>query len=322
MGLNMKGLKKVQKDIKDKAGDGDGLFLYSSKLKEEDDIRILPPLPNLNGYYFVEVIEWWINGKTFLSLETFDEDCPITAMVDEAKESGDKEVLALINAKKDGRPVLKKSTSYLIPILHLDCQFDEDSGDLLDWNVQGVKVLKAKPTLMKNINAVVTSRNFQNDTEDKIADRVKGWNITVGKTGKGLNTEYTAIGWNEPMEMDEKYYTDKAIPDVVKLRQDMKKEPDYLESVIGNYLYGDDIIEDVHAKGSDKEDDSPKKATRRSRKKDEETKATSTRSSRSRAKKEEKEEKPVRGRSGRGGRKLNEDAAEFSSDDDDMNDLD
>ena len=116
-----------------------------------------------------------------------------------------------------------------------------------------MKVLSCGSQLMKAINRVVTARTFQNGTEDGIMDRVKGYNIVITKTGTGLDTEYGAMGWNAPLEMDEKYYTEKAIPNVIELTEKKIKSDDHLRSVIRNYFYGEEIVADSNGV-SDEED--------------------------------------------------------------------
>lgn len=249
MGLNIEMLRKKQQEIKKAAGQGgDNLFLYSNKLGEAEDIRILEPRDNTNGSYFVYQEGWWIDGKFFVTGASIGGADVIEDEVDRAKNSKDKDLIALVNAKNtNSAPKLKKETRYLVPILHLDCEFDKQDM-LVDFTVKDDmgKVLVAKPTLLSAINNIVTARQYQNGTENGIADRVKGWNLTIGRSGKGMDTTYSAIGWTAQMEMDEKYYGDK-VPDVYEISKKAMKSDEYLRSVIRNYLYGEDIIEDDSA---------------------------------------------------------------------------
>lgn len=256
MAIDIKKLREMQKNLNKKAGSGDDLYLYSSALKEEQDIRILPASPKMNGVYFAEQEVWWVNGKMYQSNSTFGGDDVIDEEIEEARAEGDKDILALIEKKgAKGMPIVKKETRYLVPVLLLDCKYNDDD-ELVSVDVVGdePKVLVAKPTLIKDINKVFTARPYQNGTQDGMADRVKGFNMIVGKTGSGKQTEYFAMGWNEAMEMEEKYY--KKIPDVMELRDKMKKSDDYLRSVIRNYLYGEEIIEDENTQ---EDEDKPKK---------------------------------------------------------------
>lgn len=254
MGLDIKKLREMQKSIKKKAGQGDGLFLYSNKITEEGiDIRILPPKPSMNGVYFLEETGWWINGKFVVVDEDND---VIEDEIEEARASKDKTLIALLDKKRNNMPIVKKETRYFIPILLLNTKYDDDD-ELISCTVDEAKILVAKPTVLTEINAIVTARQFQNGTKYGVADRVKGYNITLIKEGSGLNTKYRAIGWNEQTEMDEKYYEDKEIPDVFKIHQKSLKSEEYQISVIRNYLYGEDIIEDEETQEEEEQDERP-----------------------------------------------------------------
>ncbi len=237
-GLDLKKLREMQKGISKKAGAGDSIFLFSNKIPEDLDIRLLPPKPNMNGVYFLEQTGWWVNGKFHLVNESDD---VIDAEIKAAKDTKDKTLLALLDKKKDGAPLIKKENRYVLPILTLDTKYDDDDN-LVSCKVDDVKVLVAKPTLMMAINEVVTARPYQNGTEHGIMDRTKGYNIIIGKVGKGLDTKYRAIGWTQQMEMDEEYYKDDKVPDILTMAKKATKSDAYLSSVIRNYLYGEDIL--------------------------------------------------------------------------------
>ena len=254
MALDIKKLREMQKQINNNAGKGDGILLFSNKLTEEGlDIRLLPPKENMNGVYFLEQTGWWVNGKYY----PIDEDNDvIEEEIEEARASKKKDLIALIDKKEGGMAKLKKETRYLLPILVLKTVYNDDE-ELVSCKVEEARVLVAKATVLMEINKIVTSKQYQNGTKDGIADRVKGWNITLTKEGKGLDTKYHAIGWTERMEFDEKWYEDKVVPDVVKIDNDMRKSDEYLVSVIRNYLYGEDILEEDE--NDEEEDDKPTK---------------------------------------------------------------
>lgn len=301
MGLDIKKLRGMQKDLNKKSGGGDGLYLYSNKLGEEQDIRILPPPDESNGMYFVEQEGWWINGKFFLSNSTEvlgGGPDVVQEEVDKAKASGDKTLTALIDKKKNNIPVIKKEFRYLVPVLTLDAKYDDDD-QLVSCEVEDKRILVAKPTLIKAINMIVTGRQFQNQTEHGVADRIKGYNIIVGRQGKGIDTEYIAIGWNEQMEIDEKHYKDA--PNPWEQTRKAGKSDEYLRSVIRNYLYGEEVLAEGESNSEDA-DESVK----------EEPKKKSQRPSRSTAKKAEEKPKSKKP----SGRSLLDDAEE------DLNDLD
>lgn len=246
-GLDMAKLRGMQKDIAKKAGQGDGNFIYSNKLPEEMDFKIAPPPDEALGVYFIEQQGWWVDGKFCMvnSTPLFDGVDVIQEEIDAAKDAQDDSLDALINKKNNNIPVLKFETRYLIPGFQLDVTFDNnDQVSAVKVVDDDCKVLFAKPTLLTAINKVVTSRPFQNGTKYGAADRVKGAPIILGKTGAKLKTVYSATPWNQPLELDEKYYDEKKLSNVFEITRKMAKSDTYLRSVIRNYLYGDAIIED------------------------------------------------------------------------------
>ena len=257
MALDIKKLREMQKQINNKAGQGDGILFFSNKLTEEGmDIRLLPPKENMNGVYFLEQTGWWVNGKYY----PIDPDNDvIEEEIEEAKASKKRDLIALVEKKNNGMPVLKKETRYLLPILVLKAIYNDDE-ELVSVKVEETRVLVAKATVLMEINKIVTSKQYQNGTKDGIADRVKGWNITLMKEGKNLDTKYHAIGWTERTEIDEKWYEDKNVPDLIKIDADMRKSEAVTISVIRNYLYGEPLLEEGGDNEEEEETPKPKKS--------------------------------------------------------------
>jgi hypothetical protein len=125
-----------------------------------------------------------------------------------------------------------------MPLLLLKCTFNADyTPKTIDVVDNKPKVFICGIQMLKGINKVATSRNFQNGTENGFLDREKGFNLLLGKTGKGLDTAYSAEGWKEPTLMPENFYAN--IPDVQKDIKNNIKSDNYLRGVIRNYLYGE-----------------------------------------------------------------------------------
>ena len=247
--MNFAALKNLQENLNSR---GSNLILSTKKLGEETDIRLIPPLPNMNGVYNLERITYWINNKHYVSPETFDRPCPIAEEIQAAKEwaeaEKDDDLKKLLNNKKG----LKKVSEFWMPILLLKCIFTKDN-ELESFSVVDtkVKVFSCGAMLLKAINRIVTARTYQNGTPDGIADREKGCNIIIQKSGSGIDTEYSAIGWTAPTPMDEKYYDEKAIPDVIAMTEKQIKSEEHLRSVIRNYLYGEEIVPDTSSADDD-----------------------------------------------------------------------
>lgn len=244
MALDLKKLRKKHKEIK--TGGGDDLILYSNKLPEELDIRLMPPTEEMAGVYFVEQHGWWVDGHFHAVASSFGGTDFIEEEIDAAKAANDPELNALLEKTKQvgsGKmKVVKRETRYLVGILVLNVP-DEDDGEVTVKDDM-VKVLVAKPSLLKQINKTVTHKLYQNGTPDGICDREKGFNLVIGKSGAGLDTEYSAQGYLQPMEMDEKYYKAPKYLDLLKFAKGGLKSEAATRSIIRNYLYGEDIIED------------------------------------------------------------------------------
>lgn len=302
MGLNISGLKNFQQNLEERSS-GNSYF-NQGKIGEETDIRILPPVASLNGMYFLERTVYWIKKKPYVSPATFGEPCPIEQELEKIKEDAqnDPDLQALIDSD-----LFQKRSDFLIPILLLNCDFAD--GGNMPSSIKVVdekpKILQCGPQLLKAINKVATSRNFQNGTEDGFTDREKGFGLILSKKGTGLKTEYSATGWPNPNEMDEKYYTD--IPDVVAETRKNIHSDEYYIGVLNNYFYGDPMPEKPK-----KEEDAagPKTASRRSRTTEpaqepakDETPKTATRgraanTTQSEPKEEEQPKTTARGRTG------------------------
>lgn len=256
MALDMKKMRAMQTDINKKSGEGDGVLLFAGKLTEETNVRLLPPSEEMAGSYFVEQEGWWINGKFYLSNTTSILGGTVDVIeeeVNDAKESEDPDVKALVNRKNSfGLPMVKREVRYLIPLVMLDVKYDDDDY-ITEIREEDAKILVAKPTLMRKINALVTSKPYQNGTANGLLDREKGWNLILSKTGKGTDTEYDAMGWTESTQIDQKWYSEKVwkTVDPISLTKSFSNSDEHLRSVIRNYLYGDPIIEDAKKEKSD-----------------------------------------------------------------------
>lgn len=273
MGLDTKKLKEVGAELEKRTQGSSKGWFNAKSIDGTADIRIMDPVPEMEGVYFIEVPVWWVNKQKFISPKFLGEECPIERAVEEAKAEKDPDVLALLKAKEGTMPKVDFSYEYWMPILLLEWEFDGDTivgiydGDdydpaLIDkYIVDGrVKMFQAGISLVKAINTIATARN-----NGLMTDPVKGFNITCSKTGKGRETKYAALK-AENMPMPQKYYDDMVSPmDIVK---SLMHTNEYMDSVIGNYLWGEDkleeefrfpdIREELTARFKDDGDDSPK----------------------------------------------------------------
>ena len=238
MGLDLKKMREQQAHIQSAAGGGDDkLFLYAEKLKPEEFVKPMPDLiGSLNGSYYVEQVIWWINGKMYLSNATFNEDCVIQEEYDKAKKLAEKDedIEELLNKKNDKKaPLIQKQVRFLVPVLHLDLEFnsrDTEAVDKVSIQDDRVKVLVMRVKLMDEFHRVIISKTVNKKGGWGAMDKETGSIIQIGKEGSGLNTRYYAQFF-EKMEdddvyevlSDDKYYKEGAIPDIWKLTKDMRK---------------------------------------------------------------------------------------------------
>lgn len=238
MAIDLKVLKAKNEQLA--KGSGSDKFLKQKDMTEDGiDFRILPPPESLAGNYFLEVILYWINNKPYISPATFGKPCPIAAEVEKAKAEKDPELSILLEDTK----LFKKDTQFWVAGLQMQKEYGEDN-ELISSSVVGekAKVLQCGRMLIQGLNKIVLSRQAQNGTENGIADRIKGRDIILSKSGKGMETKYAAEACLEITKVDKKYVEN--VPDVYQMATEDLKSDKYLKSVMRNYLYGEAIIED------------------------------------------------------------------------------
>jgi len=252
MGLNLDALKGMQQEM-DK-GSTDGKYFQQKEIGAETDIRIMPPTEEMGGVFFQKKIVYWINGKPYISPETFGEECPIALEVEEARKQNDPQLNKLLDSK-----LFTKKTSYVYPMLLLDNVVLDKDGKLKSYTIKDnrVKVGECGNQLIRAIIDISVKRPYQNGTENGFLDRELGFNLMLSKTGKDLNTKYSADAHRFPHEMDEKWYKD--VPNVVEEVRNGIYPNDYLQSVIGNFLYGEELMEKPKRAKKEEVEEKPKR---------------------------------------------------------------
>lgn len=257
MALDMNALRAKDQEIKSRST-GDNNMFYLKDIKDEKEVRILPPNEAMNGLPYVEQKGWWIDGKFYQSNVTFGGKDVIEEELNEAKASGDADILELVNKKKNGIAVLKSEYRYLIPAL---CFTEKEvKGDTV-YTVDDdrAKIIVCKPSLVGEINKLFTNKRYQNGTPDGILDLKKGWNVILTKTGSGKETEYGLFASPTTSVVDPKWVEEANYPDPVAYTERIKASNRHLRSVIRNYLYGEDIIEDPKKETKAETKPAPKK---------------------------------------------------------------
>lgn len=261
MALDISKLANLGKSL----SSGNNMFMKPKDIGEETIVRVLPPLPALNGLFALTVERWWVNKKPYICPSTFGGTPIFQEELDEAMSSDDPDVVA---AAQDKRSITKK-TEYWIPLLHLELQ---GTGRNAEYIVKGEapRVLTVGPQLYGKMIKLATNRRYQNDSDDGITDRVEGYNIALSREGSGLNTDYDAV-IAEQMEMPAKYY--RNIPDVHAMAEKMVSSEKYLRAVIREYLYGEPIparLQDQEDKRREENKNATAPGARRSTKDDDE----------------------------------------------------
>ena len=252
MPIDPRKVKAFQKDLEDKSKGLDN-FLNASKIEGTVDVRILDPLPNMDGLYSLEIPVWWIGKTKIICPEIFGEGDLIQDVISAAEGQNDPDITKLLNAKNEwGSLKVRKQIEYWIPILVLDWKIDEQDQiigiytddnqydlNLIDTFVRNKApmVLNCKTQLMKAINHEASTRGGH-----LMFDREKGFNLILEKTGSGRDTLYKASK-ADAMPMPAKYYGEGNTPDLMNICKAALYTDEYMDAVIGNYLYGEAIPE-------------------------------------------------------------------------------
>jgi len=257
MPLDPKAVKAAQEELDSKSGSD--FFL---RLKENDvkDIRVLEPSPAMAGNWYIEVPIYWIGkvrvvGNELSNGEDIVEKIMTDIEADFAKTNEQKDFNTLRN-RTDGKfnaPVIRKQYEYWVPVLEfawdVDTQdqivgiYDEKGNvdpNLVKKFVSGgkPKILDAKVSLIKQVNKVITARGGYD-----MPDPVKGFNLSISRTGTGRDTVYSATK-TESMPMPSEFYGSKAL-DPVRLAKAQVHTDDYIDKVLGNYFYGEALPKDA-----------------------------------------------------------------------------
>ena len=250
MSVDLKKLKEYQQELEERTSGGKN-WITAAKFKDGVDFRVLEPLANMNGLYFLEVPVWWVNGKKALSPRVFDEADVIAEVIDDAKAQKDPDIDALIKASGPNGPRLQLKLEYWMSVLQFDWKFEgddivgifDDKGDvdvnLIDKYIvdQCPKILAAGTQLLKAINHEATIRGGAS-----MFDRLNGTNLFGKRTGSQRKTVYTADKMDQ-FPMPEKYYGEGNSPDLLLHCKAGMLTNDYMEMLICWYLYGDEFEE-------------------------------------------------------------------------------
>ena len=199
-------------------------------------IRILPPLPQLNGAFFQSKIVHWFNKRPFISPYTFKQPCVLEARFEDVKAdlaSGKR-----ARDKEQERRVIefsKKDNKNLIPVI----EFNYIGGkyEVID---DEVKILECGNALRKSIASEMLMEHMlhkYNGVEDGFCDIKRGMLFCIKKSGAGMNTSYTASHVQE-LEVDVKYL--EQIPPCTNIVKANIYTDEYLNAYLDHVFEGAD----------------------------------------------------------------------------------
>jgi hypothetical protein len=252
MGLNIAALNNAKEDLKKRGGSK--MWIQSSKIEDPIDVRIMDPLPQMNGIYYIEVPLWWVDGVRVISPRLFGkgERDVIQVAIDEAKSSNDPDLSKLLNAVNEHKMAkIQYKSEFWIPVAKFNwvsvsnvIQGITGQDGKIDPELVGNyvedgkwKILVTGVTLLQAINEIATKRNGHLMTE-----RLTGFNLIISKTGEQRKTKYFAQK-DEVYPMPAKMYDPANMLDPFELAQSMMVTDEYADMVIGKYLYGEELPE-------------------------------------------------------------------------------
>lgn len=232
------------------------MFIRLTK-EETKDIRVLDPLPNMNGLYYIEVTQWWINGKPIISPEVIGEGDLVQSIMDDFKKDFDDQGAGdqykkLLNASKGaGMKLIQKSSAFWVPVLEFDWTvknnqivgIEGEDGqidpDLVKKFIKDgkPKILDAKMSLLKSINRQLTAGR----AGATFLDQEKGFNMLIQRAGSGKDTTYVAQR-EDQMPMPADMY---GVLDPFEVAKSQLYTNKYIEDILANYFYGDELPKDA-----------------------------------------------------------------------------
>lgn len=229
MPLDLNALKEHQ----EKSGSG-GFFVGRKNITESGlDIRICPPLDNMRGLYFVEVVHYWFGKTKVISHATLGEDCIIETLISDAIEyatnSGDTALLQMANHRD-----LKRDVEFYIPFFPV-------TGSMEDPHFEEPKILQVPKSVVTGINELAMLKIYQNGTDNGVFDLTRGRNMLVTKTGKELQTRYKVYPHDKespvPAQLGLK------VPDTWKVVKKQILSEAHIERIVRNHFYGEPLGE-------------------------------------------------------------------------------
>lgn len=220
MALNMDKLKKKSEDLSRSGGGAD----YDKLQPGKNVRRVLPPKGDRDVFWSEGYVHFQVGpeGKsTVTCLETYGQGkkCPICQYVEQLKKGS--------KADKQLADRIRRTRRMYINIINRDSEDDTP------------KVLPVGKTILQPLIDLICDPDYGD-----ITDFEEGRDITITKSGKGLNTEYSVIAKPKPSVASEEMTEEElqeALPDLDALF--IKKTPQEIQDILDG-TDGDDDDED------------------------------------------------------------------------------
>lgn len=240
MALNMNKVNEKQQELNKPRGD----FNFFSPKDGRNVIRICPPKGDKDVFWKEADTHFGVGpeGKLVTCLKMFKKKCPVCEEVARLKKSGNKEEQKLAD---------KMRVNHRAYINIID-RGDPDKVDV-------PQVYNCGNSVLKELINLVCDPEYGD-----ITDFESGFDITLTKSGKGMNTEYKVT----PKRKESPATTtitekelQEALPDLDSLV--VEKSADEIKAILSGDDYEDDIVTDEEVENTvgptDEEDDELKK---------------------------------------------------------------
>ena len=254
--VNFEALKQKAQDA---AKSDDLYFRFDSKTDGKTFNVRIPLWKEPDTSYFRKVSKLWLGKKTFLSLLTFGETyCPMVFGLREAintmktlevngedpKELERLKSILMVKGYNNKPTLLRLQHEYMIP-----CFLETGDGDETKWEP---KILQCSNNLFQSISDLVTNGEIATKVDKKAGffSIENGESLSITRNGIDKNTKYTVAGSRNSVAIPKEVM--KTLPDLRSLLDKQRKEPEFLENLIQNFVDTGEVLEDA-----EKEEDSP-----------------------------------------------------------------
>ena len=217
-------MKTKQAELQKGGGGSDFGF---DKLESGKNVRrILPPKGDSDMFYSEGFLHFGLgeDGKTAVTcLKTFDKKCPICEYIDSIKNSKNKEDKEFVNNAKATKRIY-------INVLNRDSDDEEETP----------KVLPIGKMILKQLIDIICDPDYGD-----ITDFDEGRDVTITKSGKGMNTEYSVLAKPKNSVASEQYdeeELDELLPDLESLF--VEKSEEELVAILSGEEYSKDDEEE------------------------------------------------------------------------------